>query len=101
MESLIKKLGDSGLLENTVIAISADHYPYGLSTNEISELKGHQVEKNFELYENTFLIWNKGMKPVTVDKAACSMYFGSLCRKFDNQRKKADTCFSFFFSYIY
>lgn len=73
MELLIKKLEESKLLENTVIAISADHYPYGLNINEISELKGHQAEKNFELYENTFLIWNKGMKPVTVNKAACSM----------------------------
>lgn len=73
LAELIKKLEDSGLAEDTVIAISADHYPYGLTTDEISELKGHKVEKNFELYENTFLIWNKGMKPVVVDKSASSM----------------------------
>jgi lipoteichoic acid synthase len=44
MELLIKRLEEGGIAENTVIAISPDHYPYGLDISEINELAGHEVE---------------------------------------------------------
>lgn len=30
LENLLRQLDEAGQLENTVIALSADHYPYGL-----------------------------------------------------------------------
>ena len=73
MEELITRLERAGIAQDTVIAISPDHYPYGLTTDEISELAGHPVESNFELYKGVFILWSKGMTPVKVDKPSASM----------------------------
>ncbi len=73
MAELIGRLEKAGIAEDTVIAISPDHYPYGLTIDEISELAGHKVESNFELYKGVFLLWSKGMKPVKVDKLCSSL----------------------------
>lgn len=73
MESLIKQLEDAGIADDTVIALSGDHYPYGLTVQQMRELKGEPIEKNFELYENTLLVWNKDVEPVSIDKPASSM----------------------------
>lgn len=73
MEYLLNQLDEAGISENTLIAISADHYPYGLEEKEINEIAGHQVEKNFELYKSTFILYSKGMEPVTIDKPCSSL----------------------------
>ncbi|OPZ91874.1 MAG: Lipoteichoic acid synthase 2 [Firmicutes bacterium ADurb.Bin419] len=73
MKALLEKLEASGLDDNTVIAISPDHYPYGLPKENIDELAGHKVEENFELYKSTFILWKKGMDPVIIDKPCSSL----------------------------
>ena len=73
LKALIEKLEAAGVAENTVIALSADHYPYGLAKENLDELAGHEVEKNFELYESTFILWKKGMEPVIIDKPCASL----------------------------
>ena len=73
MELLLERLGEAGQLDNTVIAIAGDHYPYGLKEDAISEFKGHRVDRTYEIYENTFILWTPGMKPEKVDKVACNM----------------------------
>ncbi len=73
MGELISRLEKAGVAEDTLIAISPDHYPYGLTNQEIGELAGHAVESNFELYKGIFILWSKGMTPVTVDKPCSSM----------------------------
>ncbi|WSI02965.1 LTA synthase family protein [Sedimentibacter sp. MB31-C6] len=73
MESLIYNLEQAGIAEDTLIAISPDHYPYGLSNDQISELAGHQVESEYELYKSVFLLWSKDMKAETIDKPCSSL----------------------------
>lgn len=73
LKALMEKLEAAGVAENTVIAISADHYPYGLSKESIDELAGHKVEENFELYRSSLILWKKGMEPVIVDKPCSSL----------------------------
>lgn len=73
MELLINKLEEAGIAENTVIAISPDHYPYGLKHSEINELAGHEVELNFELYKSVFLFWSKNIEQVIVDEPCSSL----------------------------
>jgi lipoteichoic acid synthase len=73
MKALIDKLEAAGIADKTVIAISPDHYPYGLPRECIDELAGHKVENNFELYKSTFILWKKGMEPVLVDKPCSSL----------------------------
>lgn len=71
---LLEQLEVAGVLENTVIALSADHYPYGLEKQYIDELAGHEVEENFELYKNHFILWCADMEePVVVEKYCSSL----------------------------
>ncbi len=73
MELLLQRLEEAGVLENTVIAISADHYPYGLTPEELSELEGHEIDTTFEMYRNALIIYKPGMEPETIDEPCCSM----------------------------
>ena len=74
MESLVEQLEEAGKLEDTVIVLSADHYPYGLTDEEYSELLGHEVDPVFERYENTLILWSADMtEPVYVDKYCSSL----------------------------
>jgi len=73
LENLLVELEKAGVADKTLIALSADHYPYGLDDNTIDELAGHPVERNFELYKNTFILYTKGMKPEVITKPASSL----------------------------
>ncbi len=73
MEYLLSQLEAAGIADKTLIAISPDHYPYGLEEKYLDELAGHTVEKNFELYKSTFILYTKGMEPVTIDKPCSSL----------------------------
>lgn len=73
MAYLIEMLSHAGKLEKTLIVISSDHYPYGLSHDEIEELNGAPVDKTFELYRNALIMYSGGMKPIVVEKLASSL----------------------------
>lgn len=68
LEWLINELDKAGKLENTVICMGADHYPYGLEKWEIEELRGKPLEKKRDLYHNSLILWNSAMEPVVVEK---------------------------------
>ena len=72
--SLMEQLSQAGKLEDTVIVLSGDHYPYGLTDEEYSELLGHPVDPIFEIYENTLILWNSEMEaPIKVEKYCSSL----------------------------
>ena len=74
LESLLDQLETAGKLDDTVIVLSADHYPYGLSDEEYSELLGHEVDPVFEIFENTLILWNAAMdQTVRVEKYCSSL----------------------------
>ena len=73
MEKLIQELEKKGITEDTLIAISPDHYPYGLKLNEISELANTEIKTEVELDKGIFLLWSKGMEPVEIDKVCSSL----------------------------
>lgn len=73
MEKLITKLEEKGIAEDTLIAISPDHYPYGLTNDQISELAGYEVNTNFDLYKGVFLLWAKGIEPIEIEKTCSSL----------------------------
>ncbi len=73
---LLEELEKAGQLERTVICLGADHYPYGLEQAQLEELAGHEIEKNFELYKSTLILWNAKMaenEPIVIDKYCSSM----------------------------
>ncbi|WIV11294.1 alkaline phosphatase family protein [Proteiniborus sp. MB09-C3] len=73
LEYLLSQLEEAGIADKTLIVLSADHYPYGLKDDEIDNLAGHEVEKNFELYKSAFILYTKGMKPVIIDRPCSSL----------------------------
>lgn len=74
LELLIKKLEEVNKLNDTVIAISADHYPYGLTNNEIKSYADYVIDEKFDIHKNAFIIWNSEMeKSIKVTKYASSL----------------------------
>lgn len=74
MANLIEQLSAAGVLDKTVICMSADHYPYGLDKSAIDELAGHKVDENFEIYKNNLILWNSAMTtPIQIDKPVSSL----------------------------
>lgn len=72
LESLVNQLEAAGALENTVFAMTADHYPYALEDDALAELYGlpqEGIRNNFDLYRNGFLLWSASMEqPIHVTK---------------------------------
>ena len=66
MESLLSQLEEAGKLDDTVIVLSADHYPYGLTDEQYSELLGHTVDPVFEIFKNTLILWSGDMEGTAV-----------------------------------
>jgi phosphoglycerol transferase MdoB-like AlkP superfamily enzyme len=71
-EQLIKKLEEAGVADRTVIALSADHYPYAWEKEKLDEMAGHEVDPVFEVYKNNFILWNPAMKENIVVDEPCS-----------------------------
>ncbi len=75
IEALLAELNANGIADKTVIAITPDHYPYGLEADGAdkysmwNEMLGHDVETTFELYESCFLLYCQGTEDApTVNK---------------------------------
>ena len=62
LESLIEKLTIAGKLDDTVIVLTPDHYPYGLSNSNLNELSLINRDDDFELYHSDLIIWNSTME---------------------------------------
>lgn len=69
VEYLINSLDEAGILDDTVIVISADHYPYGLDEEDIESICGEDLDPAFDLEHSTLILWCSEMdEPVYVDK---------------------------------
>ncbi len=87
VEELIRQLEERGIAEDTVIVLTADHYPYGLQQNNApdyySELAGYDTGSTFEKYRNTLIMWHKGMESIVIDEPTYSIdLLPTLCNLF-------------------
>ena len=73
LEILMSDLERDGLLDDTVIVISADHYPYGLSNDDIRSYVDWMKDDNFDLYKNNLIIYNHEYQDIEVDKYTSSL----------------------------
>ncbi len=73
LEHLLNELENAGILDNTLIAISSDHYPYGLDDITIEELSGQSVDNQFDLYKNDFIIYTPDMEATKIDTLGSSL----------------------------
>ncbi len=73
LAKLISYLEEAGKAKDTVIAISTDHWPYGLSIDLINERANPKVNNEFDRDRLPFIIWHKGITPTKVDKLGSSI----------------------------
>lgn len=73
MTYLLERLEQAGKLDNTMIVIAGDHYPYYLSSTAYNDLMGKKVDQNFEKYKSTCIMWCGGMEPVQVNTLCCNV----------------------------
>lgn len=72
MEHLMSELEAAGKLEDTVIVMTTDHYPYGLTNKAYNELTSEKKEEDFGIYENVFICWSYDMEEQIVVDTPCS-----------------------------
>lgn len=75
LEYLLEELEKAGKLENTVICMSADHYPYAMTQEQYEELAGKDLSAGKDLYRNNLILWNAQMEeePIHISKPCGSM----------------------------
>lgn len=69
LEHLLSRLEEKDVLDHTLIVMTGDHYPYGLSHDAIEELAGTDVDETFDLYKNEWIIYTPELEEdIVVDE---------------------------------
>ena len=73
MTYLMQRLEEAGIADKTAIVLAGDHFPYGLTNAQYSELIGYEID-DFSKYKSTLIFWVGGMEePVTVNEYCCNV----------------------------
>lgn len=74
MTYLIEQLEAAGKLDSTVIVLSADHYPYGL-TDAKAEMEAMSNKKlsDLDVQRNCLIMYNSAMDTIEVEKTCSAM----------------------------
>lgn len=80
---LMEQLEARGIADDTVICLTADHFPYGLDNDAmlgrlpyLSELYGYPVDDIWERDHNGWILWCGSLEkeaPIVVDTPTCSL----------------------------
>lgn len=65
---LLRGLEKQGKLDNTVIMLYGDHYPYGLANNILEEALPYSIEEKYENERVPFVIWSNDSEATTYTK---------------------------------
>ena len=68
LETLINKLTEAGKLDNTIIALTGDHYPYFLSVDEVNEASSYTKDSIVEINHSNLILWNNNMESKEITK---------------------------------
>ena len=69
LETLINDLDEKGILQDTVIALVGDHYPYTLTIDEVNSVSSYERDDIVEVNRSNFILWNSEMEePIQVNK---------------------------------
>lgn len=69
LETLIKNLGEANVLDDTVIAVVGDHYPYTLDMKDINSISSYKRDEVVEVNRSNFIVWNNQMEnAIEIDK---------------------------------
>ena len=72
LERLINSLESAGKLDNTVIVLLADHYPYELDLKSINSISSYEREETITVNHNNLIIWNKNIEDIHITKPCMS-----------------------------
>ena len=64
---LLQELEDNGRLEDTVIMLFADHYPYGLSDEAFAQIAKYDTSSNGDTDRTPFIIYNPSLEAKKFD----------------------------------
>lgn len=73
LEYLMNELEKAGKLDNTVIVMTGDHYPYYLTDYAYEALNGKKISNDFEDYRSTCIIFNSKMSTEHIKTACCNV----------------------------
>lgn len=73
MEILLKELDEANKLDDTLIVLAPDHYPYGLTTEEMNEVSKTNRSNKFENYHTTLIMYNPAIEKTEIDKTVSSI----------------------------
>ena len=73
LELMINKLEEASKLDDTVIVLLADHYPYGLPIDYINILSDYKRDSLIEANSNNLIIYNSKMKSEKIDKVGMNI----------------------------
>ncbi len=73
MEKLLNELEKAGKLNDTLIVIAPDHYPYGLTTKQMNEVSKFDRSDKFEKFHTTLIMYNPTIEKVEVNKVISSL----------------------------
>lgn len=62
---LLELLQEKGVLDNTVIVLYGDHYPYGIKNHILNQYFDYDVNEKFEVDRTPFIIYNSEITPTT------------------------------------
>ncbi len=68
LEILINKLDAAGKLDDTVIALVGDHYPYDISADTLNELSTYERDSIVEINRSNFILWNNQTETTKITK---------------------------------
>ncbi len=71
MKELLNTLEVAGVLNDTLIVIAPDHYPYGLTTSQLNERSAKDRSDKFEKHHTTLIMYNPTIEKKVIDKV-CS-----------------------------
>ena len=69
IEELLNELEESGKLDDTLIVIAPDHYPYGLTNKDMNTVSRIDRTDKFENYHTSLIMYNPKIENKVVDKA--------------------------------
>ena len=83
MESLVRQLEEAGIADDTLIVLSADHYPYGLEggttwgnkKDYVAELYGYDPKNHIERDHSALIMWSGCLedKDIVIDTPVYSL----------------------------
>lgn len=73
MNALINELQMRNILDDTVIVLVGDHYPYFLTNEEINEVSTYKRDDIVEVNHSNLIIWNNKNMNTTIDKVGSQL----------------------------